>query len=98
MSGPPGGRRRIIVADEDRAVEGVDGALLIQRLRKDRPEVPIIYLANAGRSTPEVEASLPSGVLIIREPFAAAKFRAAVKAKRDGKADGPAIVIRGPEH
>jgi DNA-binding response OmpR family regulator len=69
-------------------VEGIDGALLIQRLRKDRPNVPIIYLANTGRSTPEVEASLPPGVLILREPFTAPKLRAAVNAKLDGKGDG----------
>jgi hypothetical protein len=97
------------VADEDRAVV----SYIVKTLRDDGHivfhaydvlsavqlalELPIC-LANACRSTPEVEASLPSGVLIIREPFAAAKFRAAVKAKRDGKADGPAIVIPGPEH
>jgi two-component system OmpR family response regulator len=70
-------------------VEGIDGALLIQRLRKERPEVPIIYLANTGRSTPEVEATLPPGVLIMREPFTAAKLRAAVNARLDGKAHRP---------
>ena len=69
-------------------VEGIDGALLIKRLRKDRPEVPIIYLANTARSTPEVEASLPPGVLVLREPFMAAKLRSAVNAKLDGHAPG----------
>lgn len=72
-------------------VEGIDGALLIQRLRKDRPEVPIIYLANTGRSSSEIEASLPPGVLIIREPFTAEKLRAAVNAKLDG---GPGAMPR----
>lgn len=43
-------------------VEGIDGVGLIRRLRKDRPQVPIIYLANTGRSSPELEASLPPGV------------------------------------
>jgi hypothetical protein len=61
---------------------------LIQRLRQDLPLLPIIYLANTGRSTPEVEASLPPDVLILREPFTAAKVRAAVSAKLDGKGDG----------
>jgi DNA-binding response OmpR family regulator len=69
-------------------VEGIDGVGLILRLRKDRPEVPIIYLANMGRSTPEIEAMLPPDVPIIREPFTAAKLRAAVKAMLDGKAEG----------
>jgi DNA-binding response OmpR family regulator len=69
-------------------VEGIDGAGLILRLRKDRPDVPIIYLANTGRSTPEVEASLPPGVQILREPFTAEKLRAAVNAKLDGNGDG----------
>src|SRR4051794_23422686 len=52
-------------------VEGIDGVGLILRLRKDRPNVPIIYLANTGRSTPDIEASLPPDVPIIREPFTA---------------------------
>jgi DNA-binding response OmpR family regulator len=69
-------------------VEGIDGVGLIVRLRKDRPEVPIVYLANTGRSTPEVEAQLPPDVPIIREPFTAAKLRAVVNAKLDGKGDG----------
>jgi DNA-binding response OmpR family regulator len=69
-------------------VEGIDGVGLILRLRKDRPDVPIIYLANTGRSTPEVEASLPPDVSILREPFTAVKLRAAVKAKLDGNGDG----------
>lgn len=69
-------------------VQGIDGAGLIQRLRKGKPELPVIYLANTGRSTPEVEASLPPDVSILREPFTAAKLRAAVNAKLDGKGDG----------
>jgi two-component system, OmpR family, response regulator len=69
-------------------VQGIDGAGLIKRLRQDKPELPIIYLANTGRSTPEVEASLPPDVSILREPFTAAKLRAAVNAKLDGKGDG----------
>jgi DNA-binding response OmpR family regulator len=69
-------------------VDGIDGVGLILRLRKGRPELPIIYLANNGRSTPEVEATLPPDVSIIREPFTAAKLRAAVNAKLNGKADG----------
>jgi CheY-like chemotaxis protein len=69
-------------------VEGIDGVGLIQRLRKDRPDVPIIYLANTGRSTPEAEASLPPDVPIMREPFTAEKLRNAVNTMLDGKQDG----------
>src|SRR5690242_2712586 len=72
-------------------VQGIDGVGLILRLRQDRPELPIIYLANFGRSTPEVEAALPPGVPIIREPFTAEKLRARVNAMLNGKgtASGP---------
>ena len=69
-------------------VQGIDGVGLIARLRKDRPELPVIYLANSGRSTPEVEAALPPDVLILREPFTAAKLRAAFNAKLVGMGDG----------
>jgi DNA-binding response OmpR family regulator len=65
-----------------------NGVALIVRLRKDRPELPILYLANTGRSTPEVEAALPPDVPILREPFTTAKLRAAVNALLDGKGDG----------
>jgi CheY-like chemotaxis protein len=60
------------------------GAALIRELRQIRPDLPMIYLANTGRSTPEVERSLPSDVLIVREPFTPEKLRAAVATKLDG--------------
>jgi DNA-binding response OmpR family regulator len=66
-------------------VEGADGAELVAQLRKRRPNLPIIYLANLGRSTPELERQLPADVPILREPFTAEKLRAAVKAMLDGK-------------
>jgi DNA-binding response OmpR family regulator len=69
-------------------VQGIDGVGLIQLLRKDRPEVPIIYLANTGRSTPEIEAALPAGVPIVREPFTTEKLRTVVNAMLNGKQDG----------
>src|SRR5688500_7873038 len=50
-------------------VEGSDGVELIPYLRKRRPSLPIISLANKGRSTPETEAQLPADVPILREPF-----------------------------
>jgi DNA-binding response OmpR family regulator len=67
-------------------VEGADGLEVIIKLRKKRPEVPILYLANTGRSTPELERQLPADVPILREPFTAEKIRAAVNALLDGKA------------
>ena len=45
------------------------GVELIHVLRAERPGLPVIYLANIGRSTPEIEAQLPEGVPILREPF-----------------------------
>jgi DNA-binding response OmpR family regulator len=59
---------------------------LVVQLRRKRPEVPIIYLANNGRSTAEIERQLPADVPILREPFTAEKLRAAVNAMLDGKA------------
>ena len=67
-------------------IQGVDGVELIQTLRKELPALPILYLANIGRSTPEVEAKLPPDVPILREPFTADKLRAAVTRLLDGKA------------
>ena len=66
-------------------VEGADGVELVALLRRQRPEVPVIYLANDGRSTPELERQLPPDVTILREPFTAAKVRAAVNAALNGK-------------
>lgn len=67
-------------------VEGGDGVEMIQYLRNRMPDLPIIYLANSGRSTPEVEARLPKDIPILREPFEADSLRAMVTAMLDGKA------------
>jgi DNA-binding response OmpR family regulator len=67
-------------------VEGADGVELVVQLRRKRPQVPIIYLANNGRPTAEIERQLPAGVPILRVPFTAEKLRAAVNAMLDGKA------------
>jgi DNA-binding NtrC family response regulator len=66
-------------------VEGADGVELIQYLRKRLPDLPIIYLANVGRSTPEIEAHLPPDVPILREPFQDEELLAAVGKLLDGK-------------
>jgi DNA-binding response OmpR family regulator len=121
------GRRRIVVADEDKAmvafvvntlradghavfhaydalaavqlahalescdlvisnskVDGMDGVELIHQLRRERPALPIIHLANLGRSSPEAERQLPPDVPILREPFTAQSLRSAVYAKLQG--------------
>ena len=70
----------------DTKVEGADGIELVVQLRRKRPTVPIIYLANNGGSTPEIERQLPADVPILREPFTAEKLRAVVNAMLNGKA------------
>jgi DNA-binding response OmpR family regulator len=58
---------------------GVPGIELILQLRRRMPDLPILYVANIGRSTPELEARLPHDVPVLREPFTAAELRAAVQ-------------------
>jgi DNA-binding response OmpR family regulator len=69
-------------------VGGADGIELILCLRKRRPTLPIIYLANIGRSAPEAEAQLPADVSILREPFTVENLRGTVAAMLNGKGDG----------
>jgi CheY-like chemotaxis protein len=65
-------------------VDGMPGIDLIRQLRQDRPSQPILYIANIGRSSPEIEAQPPTDVPIIREPFTAEQLRKAVGALLDG--------------
>jgi len=65
-------------------VQGADGVELIQYLRKRLPDLPIIYLANTGRSTPEAESHLPTDVPILREPFTVESLRSVVAKMLDG--------------
>jgi DNA-binding response OmpR family regulator len=67
-------------------VEGADGVELVVQLRRKRPNVPIVYLANNGRSTAEIESQLPADVPILRAPFTAEKLRAMVNEMLNGKA------------
>jgi DNA-binding response OmpR family regulator len=60
-------------------VGGVDGIDLIRELREELPNLPILYLANRSKSTPELERHLPKDVPILREPFTAERLRAAVR-------------------
>ena len=63
----------------DTRVAGTPGFELIKMLRHRRPNLPMIYLANIGRSTPELEAHLPPDVPILREPFSADELRSTVR-------------------
>lgn len=66
-------------------VNGVPGVALIHTLRERRPELPILYIANNGRSTPAMEAQLPANVPILRDPFSAQQLRAVVGQLISGK-------------
>ena len=50
-------------------VGGQTGVDLIIDLRERLPWMPILYLANGERSTPDQERKLPADVPILREPF-----------------------------
>jgi DNA-binding NtrC family response regulator len=67
-------------------VQGADGVELMHYLRKRSPDLPIIYLANKGRSTPELEAQLPPDIPILREPFDVQTLRKTVAAMLNGGA------------
>ena len=60
-------------------VDGETGVDLIHQLRKHMPKLPVLYLANLGRSTSELERQLPGDVTILREPFTADELRLAVR-------------------
>jgi CheY-like chemotaxis protein len=55
------------------------GVELIHQLRKRLPNLPILYLANVGRASSDLEAQLPADVPVLREPFTAEELRAAVR-------------------
>jgi hypothetical protein len=57
-------RRCDLVISNTRLADGMPGIDLIRQLRHDRPHQPIAYIANIGRSTPEIEAQLPRDVPI----------------------------------
>ena len=69
---------------------GVD---LIHQLIAERPGLPVIYMANVGRSTPEIEAQLPEGVPILREPFTTDELLALVRRMIPGQEERK----RGPD-
>jgi DNA-binding NtrC family response regulator len=78
--------RRCDLLISNTRVEGVPGIELIHELRVRLPDLPILYLANVGRSSPALEAQLPRDVPILREPFTADELRAAVGPYMPGRA------------
>jgi DNA-binding response OmpR family regulator len=69
-----------LLLSDMRGVDGIAALDLLAELRRRRPAFPIVYIANVGRSTPELEAQLPAGVPILREPFTADELRALTRA------------------
>jgi hypothetical protein len=77
--------RHIIVADEDPKV----ATFIIETLRFATVARPCgIYLANIGRSSPALEAKLPTDVPILREPFTADELRASVNSTFNKQCNG----------
>lgn len=70
--------RKVHLVISDTKVNGLPGIELIYLLRERLPELPIMYLANIDRSTPAIEAQLPSNVPVLREPFTADELLAVV--------------------
>jgi DNA-binding NtrC family response regulator len=70
-------------------VNGLPGVKLIHVVRDRYPELPILYMANIDRSTPAIEAQLPTDVPILREPFTADELRAVVGELLAGKQPSP---------
>jgi DNA-binding response OmpR family regulator len=60
-------------------VGGAPGVDLIRELRTRLPHIGILYIASPERSTPELEAQLPDGVPILREPFTAEELRSSIR-------------------
>ena len=77
-------------------VTGADGVELILYLRQRRADLPIIYLANQGRSTPRLEGQLPPDVPILREPFTGAELRQLVAVMLDGRMPRTSLIDEGP--
>ena len=71
--------RQVDLLISNTRVSGMPGVELIHALRAQRPSLPVIYIANIGRSTPELEAMLPRNIPILREPFSADELLAAVR-------------------
>jgi DNA-binding response OmpR family regulator len=60
-------------------VEGMPRIDLLEELRECLPALPVLYLANVGQSTAELEAQLPRDVRVLRAPFTTGELQAAVR-------------------
>jgi DNA-binding NtrC family response regulator len=65
-------------------VVGADSIEVIEYLRSRLPALPIIYIANLGRSSAKVESQLPADVPILRDPFTTEDLRAMVARMLNG--------------
>jgi DNA-binding NtrC family response regulator len=69
---------RIDLVITDTRVAGLPGIQLVHEIRRNRPDLPMLYIANIDRSTPAIESKLPRDVPILREPFTANDVRSMV--------------------
>jgi DNA-binding NtrC family response regulator len=69
---------RIDLVITDTRVAGLPGIQLVHEVRRNRPDLPMLYIANIDRSTPAIESKLPRDVPILREPFTANDVRSMV--------------------
>jgi DNA-binding NtrC family response regulator len=69
---------RIDLVITDTRVAGLPGIQLVHEIRRNRPDLPMLDIANIDRSTPAIESKLPRDVPILREPFTANDVRSMV--------------------
>jgi DNA-binding NtrC family response regulator len=86
--------RHIHLLISNTRISDYPGVELIRQLVAERPGLPVIYIANTGRSTPEIEARLPRSVPILREPFTDDELLALVRRTLPGHEEGRK---RGPD-
>jgi CheY-like chemotaxis protein len=87
---------RVDLVISNTKVNGLPGVELIHLLRERLPHLPIMYLANIERSTPDIESRLPSDVPILREPFTADELLALVGLLLNTKGNGVVPDVRVP--
>jgi len=58
---------------------GMHAVHLISDLRDNMPDLPVLCLATALRSTRRLEGLLPAEITMVREPFTAERLRAALR-------------------
>jgi DNA-binding response OmpR family regulator len=58
---------------------GMHAVHLLNELRDNMPDLPVLCLATALRWTRRLEGLLPAGITLLREPFTAERLQAAVR-------------------